>query len=120
MNVLKLKSNYHKIMNILLNHINSIIGAFAVVIGIIIPANNIIQFGTIGGCSDAMSLGFLVSGIVLLGATHFVDKSNFNNKSLFFLVVLILSYFILLPTGYIIQSFYGLAGQFDKCSMFVG
>lgn len=106
-------------MNTLLKYLNLTIGVSAVVVGGMIPINDIIQGGGVG-CSDALGFAVLVGGIILLGATYFVDKSNLNKKYLYFFAILVLSYIIQALGQFIVQSFYGLVGQFDVCTMFIG
>ena len=108
-----------KIMNTLLKYLNLIIGVFAIVVGGIIPINSIVQAGSVG-CSDALGFAMLVGGVVLLIATHYIDKGNFNKKYLYFLAILVLSYIIQGLGQFVVQSFYGLVGQFDVCTMFIG
>ena len=105
-------------MNNFLKYLNLIIGVFAVVDGVMIPVNDIVQAGKIV-CGDALALSILIGGLVLLGATHFIDKSNRNNKYLYFFSILVLSYLVMIATSYVIQSFYGMSGQ-PGCSLFVG
>lgn len=106
-------------MNTLLKYLNLTIGVSAVVVGGMIPINDIIQGGGVG-CSDALGFAVLVGGIILLGATYFVDKGNLNKKYLYFFAILVLSYIIQALGQFIVQSFYGLVGQFDVCTMFIG
>ena len=106
-------------MNVLLKHLNYVIGVLAIILGGAVPVIAIIQAGTVR-CSDALGFAILTGGVVLIVATHFIDKSNLNRKYLYFLVAFVLSHFIFVGAQYIVQSFYGLVGQFDKCTIFVG
>jgi hypothetical protein len=104
-------------MAVLLKYLNFIIGALAIVGGVI-PINDIIQVGSVG-CSDALGFAVLAGGIILLGATYYIDKGDSNKKHLYFLSTLVLSFIISAGIQYIIQSAYGVAGQFDKCTLFI-
>lgn len=106
-------------MHKVLEHINLIVGVFAVVVGGFIPVHDFVQTGSID-CSDALGLGIFAAGVILLCVTFFVARSNFNKKFFYFLAVLIVGYLIVGLSQYVIQWFYGMVGQFDKCTLFPG
>ena len=70
------------------------------------------------GCSDALGFSFLVGGLFLIIATFVIDK--YNKRLLYIFLSLIITLIIMGGTEYLIQWLYGVAGQFDVCTIFIG
>ena len=93
-----------------------IIGAFAVIIGLI-PFYVLFTAGNLG-CSDALSFAHLAGGVALLASTYIIGKRK--PRIGFLLVALVLAFGVASAGQYLVQWSYGVSGNFDACNFFVG